>query len=115
MQGKRAERVATLIKHELAEAITKRIRDPRVGFVTVTDVKMTEDLKQARVFYSVLGHEAEKQETAKALERARGFFQREIAKAIKLRFTPRLVFSQDDSIEQGLKVDTIIRTIHEED
>ncbi|OGX06229.1 MAG: ribosome-binding factor A [Omnitrophica bacterium RIFCSPLOWO2_12_FULL_50_11] len=115
MQGKRAERVATLIKHELAEAISRRIRDPRVGFVTVTDVRVSEDLKYARVFYSVMGNEAEKQGTAEGLERARGFFQREIAKALKLRFTPHLAFSRDDSIDEGLKVDTIIRKIHEED
>jgi ribosome-binding factor A len=55
LQGKRATRVATLIKHELAEALTKRIRDPRIGFVTVTEVKLTDDLKHACVFYTVMG------------------------------------------------------------
>ena len=115
MQGKRSERVAELIKHELALALTRGlIKDPRIGFVTITDVHVSDDLKYARVFYSVLGNEANKEETAKAFERACGFLQRDLARVLKLRFTPHLSFALDSSLEEGMKIDGIIRKIHSE-
>ena len=114
MQGKRIERVATLVKHELGEALTKRLRDPRIGFVTVTEVKLSDDLKYAQVFYSVLGTDEEKQNTAKGLKKARGFLQHELAIALKLRLTPHLTFVLDSSLDQGMKIDRILKSIHEE-
>lgn len=114
MQGKRADRVAVLVKHELAALFTTgEIRDPRIHFVTITDVKMTDDLKCARVFYTVLGSTAEKEETAKGLEQARGFLQRDLARNLNLRFTPQLSFELDSSLEEGMKIDGIIKKIHE--
>ena len=113
MQGKRIERIAALVKQELAGALTRHLRDPRIGFVTVTQVEMSEDGKYARVFYSVLGDDSVKQETAKGLEKARGFLQRDIADSIKLRFTPHLTFILDSSLDEGMKIDGIIRKIHE--
>lgn len=114
MQGKRAERVAALIKHELASVLSQSVKDPRIGFVTITDVRVSDDLKYARVFYSVLGTDEKKEETAKGLETARGFLQRDIANTIKLRFTPHLSFVMDSSLDEGMKIDGIIRKIHEE-
>ena len=115
MQGKRAERVASLVKHELANVFAhQEIRDPRVHFVTITDVKMSDDLKYARVFYTVLGTDLEKQETAKGLEIARGFLQRDIAKNLNLRFTPQLSFELDVTLEEGMKIDGIIEKINRE-
>jgi ribosome-binding factor A len=112
MQGKRAHRVAALVKHELATLFaTGSVRDPRVHFVTITDVKMTDDLKYARVFYSVLGNDAEKEETAKGLEQARGFLQRDMARNLNLRLTPQLSFELDSSLEEGMKIDGIIKKI----
>ncbi len=114
MQGKRAERVAVLVKHELASLFAGGgIRDPRVHFVTITDVKMTDDLKYARVFYTVLGTDAEQEETAKGLEQARGFLQRDIAHNLNLRLTPLLSFELDVTLEEGMKIDGIIKKIHE--
>ncbi|MBI4367920.1 MAG: 30S ribosome-binding factor RbfA [Candidatus Omnitrophica bacterium] len=106
--------MATLIKHELASVFARGLRDPRIGFVTVTDVQVSDDLKHARVFYSVLGTEEKKAETAEGLEQARGFLQRDLAHNLKLRFTPRLSFCQDASLEEGMKIDGIIKKIHEE-
>lgn len=114
MQGKRAERVAALIKHELGVVLSQNLRDPRIGFVTITDVKMSDDLKHAKVFYSVLGTDDKKGETARGLETARGFLQRDIASTLKLRFTPHLSFATDSSLDEGMKIDGIIRKIHEE-
>jgi ribosome-binding factor A len=114
MQGKRADRVAVLVKHELAMLFTGgTIRDPRVHFVTITDVKMTDDLKSARVFYTVLGTAAEKEETAQGLEQARGFLQRDIARNLNLRFTPQLSFELDSSLEEGTKIEGIIKKINQ--
>ena len=114
MQGKRADRVAVLVKHELAALFTGgTIRDPRVHFVTITDVKMTDDLKYAHVFYTVLGTEIEREETAKGLEQARGFLQRDIARNLNLRFTPQLSFELDSTLEEGMKIDGIIKKINE--
>lgn len=114
MQTKRAERIRALVKEELASFISKGLRDPRIGFVTITDVQMSDDLKYAKVFYSVLGTVEKKEETQKALEQARGLLQRHIADNLKLRFTPRLSFVIDHSLDEGMKIDGIIRKIHEE-
>ena len=114
MKGKRSERVASLIKHELASVLAQGVRDPRIGFVTITDVKVSDDLKYARVFYSVLGPDANQEETAKGLQRACGFLQRDIANTLKLRFTPHLSFVQDSSLDEGMKIDGILRKIHGE-
>ena len=114
MQGKRADRIAALVKHELASRLSKGLRNQRIGFVTITDVKMSDDLKYARVFYSVLGAEGTKEETQKGLEEARGFLQHDIAATLDLRFTPHLSFILDESLDEAMKIDGIIRKIHEE-
>ena len=116
MQGKRADRVATLVKHELASVFAhQELRDPRVHFVTVTDVKVTDDLKYARVFYTVLGTDFEQEETVKGLEQACGFLQRDIARNLNLRFTPQLSFELDVSLEEGTRIDGIIKQIHQKE
>ena len=115
MQGKRTDRIANLIKQELASTLTREIRDPRLGFITVTDVKISDDLKHARVFYSVLGSKVSKEETAKGLEQARGYLQHDIAANLNLRFTPHLTFAEDNSLDEGMKIDTIIRKIHDKE
>ena len=75
---------------------------------------MSDDLKHAKVFYSVLGNDETKEATAKGLEKAKGYLQKDIAGNLNLRFTPRLHFSMDSSLDEGMKIDTIIRKIHEE-
>lgn len=114
MQGKRADRVAALVKHELASRLSKGLRDERIGFMTITDVKMSDDLKYARVFYSVLGTQSAREETRKGLEQARGFLQHDIAATLKLRFTPHLSFIFDESLNEAMKIDGIIKKIHDE-
>jgi len=115
MQGKRIERINSLMKEELGRVLTQKIRDPRIGFVTVTQVEVSEDLKHAKVFYSVMGTEEERQKTAEGLERSRGFLQQDIGMTLKLRFTPHLIFILDKSLDEGMKIDSIIRQIHQED
>jgi len=101
-----------LIQTELSEVVLKKLKDPGIGFVTLTGVDVSPDLKEARVYYSVLGKEKEKDQTQRALERAVGFLQHEIAEALKLRFTPKLTFHLDESLEEGIRIERILKELH---
>ena len=99
---RRIERVNSLIRQEISELLQRQVKDPRLGnFVIVTEVSTSADLKYAKVFISRIGSEKEKQETLSTLASASGFFRRELAKRLKLRFIPVLNFQWDDSIEHG--------------
>ncbi len=111
MQGKRVDRVGQLVQQEMSKLILGRTKDPRIGFTTVTHVKMTADLKSAVVFVSVMGTEKIKQNTIAGLEHARGFFQHEIGEALKLRFTPKIQFELDRSIDRSLEIDQILKKV----
>ncbi|CEI84260.1 ribosome-binding factor A [Oceanobacillus oncorhynchi subsp. incaldanensis] len=108
----RAHRVAEQMKKELGDILSRKIKDPRVGFVTVTDVEVTGDLQQAKIFISVLGDEKKKQETLLGLAKAKGFIRSEIGKRIRLRKTPELTFEFDEAIEQGNRIDSILRDLN---
>ncbi len=98
----RIERVNSLIRREISELLQYEVKDPRFGgFVAVTEVRTSPDLKQAKIFVSRLGSEEEKQETLRALAAASGFFHSELFKRLKLRRVPALSFQWDDSIERG--------------
>jgi len=111
MQGKRVDRVGQLVQQEMSRLLIGRTKDPRIGFTTVTHVKMTADLKSAVVFVSVMGDEKIKLSTMAGLEHARGFFQHEIGESLKLRFTPRIQFELDRSIDRSLEIDQILRSV----
>ena len=113
MQGKRVERVSELIRTELGNAIVNRIRDPRVGFVTITRVQVSADLHYAKVFYSVMGDEAKRAKTQEALNHARGFLQKDLAQELNLRYTPHLDFYLDDSLDHSLKINSILNELRE--
>ncbi|MFJ6207680.1 30S ribosome-binding factor RbfA [Lysinibacillus sp. NPDC092081] len=110
----RSNRVAEQMKKELGEIIGRKIKDPRVGFVTVTGVEVTGDLQQATIYITTLGNEREKEETLKALLKASGFIRSEIGTRIRLRRTPELIFEFDSSIEYGNRIDSLLRGLHEE-
>jgi len=112
MQGKRTNRVAHLIQMELSRLIVTKIKDPRLGFVTVTHVQVAPDLKSAVVFYSAMGNEKVKSDSKVALGHACGFLQKEIASTLKLRYTPKLQFQFDDSLDQGFEIDRLLHEIH---
>ena len=114
MQGRRKDRIGALIQEYLAEALTSHARDPRIGFSTITHVEVTDDMKFAKVYFSVFGSHQEKSKTREALEQGRGFFQKGLARSLNLRYTPHLEFFLDESNEQGIKIDRIIKQIHEE-
>ena len=103
------------MKKELGEIIGRKIKDPRVGFVTVTDVQVTGDLQQATVFISVLGDEEQRENTLKGLAKAKGFIRSEIGQRIRLRKTPEIFFEFDESIDYGNRIETLLHQIHDED
>lgn len=115
MQGKRIDRVGHLIQMELGQLILHRVKDPRLGFVTITHVSVTPDLRSACVFFSALGNEKARRDSQVALEKASGFLQKEIGSALQLRYTPKLKFMFDDSIDRGLEIDKVLRDLHKED
>ncbi|MFC4023109.1 30S ribosome-binding factor RbfA [Oceanobacillus longus] len=108
----RANRVAEQMKKELTDILARKIKDPRVGFVTVTDVEVTGDLQQAKVFISVLGDEKKKQDTLLGLAKAKGFIRSEIGSRIRLRKTPELTFEFDEAFEYGNRIETILRDLN---
>jgi len=109
MKGHRAERVGDLIRAELARLLREEVRDPQVGFVTVNDVRLSPDLRQARVWVTAIG--TPREETMDALRRATPFLRRGLARAADLRFTPELRFDWDETIERGIRVEGLLREI----
>ncbi len=101
----RIERVNSLIRQEISQLLQRQVKDPRLGdFIAVTEVSTSADLKYAKVFVSRIGSEEEKRETLGVLASASGFFRRELARRLKLRYIPELSFQWDDSIERGSRL-----------
>lgn len=115
MSKMRAERVGEQLKQELMDIINNKVKDPRIGFLTITDVQVTNDLSQAKVYLTVLGKEKEVDDTFKALEKARGFIKAELGSRLCLRTIPELYFEYDHSIEYGNKIERMIQDLHKND
>ena len=113
MTARRADRVADRIRRALAGLIREKVRDPRVGFVTLTDVRLSPDLRHAQAFVTILGG-AEPAETLEALNHAVPFLRRSLARKAGLRFTPQITFHADDVEEAGQRVDEILERIRAE-
>ena len=107
----RAERIAFQMQREISDIIQNQVKDPRVGFVTVTGVEVTNDLQHAKVFVSVLGSEAERANSLQALERAKGFIRTEIGRRIRLRLTPEIHFKLDESMDYSMKIGKVLHQI----
>src|SRR4051795_5070391 len=111
----RANRVGEQMKKELSDIIGRKIKDPRIGFVTVTEVQVSGDLQQAKVYISVLGDEEQKENTLKGLAKAKGFIRTEIGNRIRLRKTPEIIFEWDESIDYGHRIDTLLHQLHKDE
>lgn len=107
----RAERVREAIKEILAIEL-ERLKDPGLGFVTVTEVTLSRDLRNARVYYTVLGEETARASTADAVKRATGHLRAAVARQVRLRYVPQLEFLEDPVPERTRRLDTIIAEIH---
>ena len=108
MSNPRVRKIADRIQVIVAEMLERRIKDPRLGFVTVTDVRVTGDTQQASIFYTVLGEEAERESTAAALESAKGVIRSEVAKQLGMRIVPSLTFIPDALPENARHLDEVL-------
>ena len=111
----RAERVASLIKEEIGAILTREYSDPAFGFITVTDVKMTPDLKIARVAFSVFGSDEVRAKTMKMLDGQKPHIRGLVGSHMRLKFTPALQFFLDDTLEHVDRINTLIKQIHNDD
>ncbi|MHB8421011.1 MAG: 30S ribosome-binding factor RbfA [Myxococcales bacterium] len=112
----RPARVAEEVQRELSSLLVRGLKDPRLqGFVTLTGVKLSPDLREGIVYYSVFGGEAERESTQQGLEAAAGFLRHEIGQKLKLRVAPILRFVFDNSIENGDRIEKLLREVHEHD
>ena len=108
MSGDRIRRVNEALREVLSARIAEGLKDPRIGFVTVTAVQTSPDLRHARVFVSVLGNEQERQESLAGLQRAHGVLQAEIARVTHMKRTPELKFVYDETVEKGMRINEIL-------
>lgn len=111
----RARRLAVRIRELVASAIERQVKDPRLGMVTVTDARLTPDLREATVFYTVYGDEGARADSAAALESAKGVLRSTVGRALGLRHTPSLAFVLDALPENAAHIDDLIRQAHEAD
>ena len=111
MGSRRLERVNVQIQREVADILFRRVRDPRIGFVTITGVKVSKDYDVAAVYVSLFGPKAERDASWEGLGRARAFIRSELGKRIRLRKTPEIIFRLDDSIERGARIEQELRTL----
>jgi ribosome-binding factor A len=108
MAKARMRRIDEAMRAVLSDAISKDLHDPRVGFVTVTSVKTSPDLRQARVYVSVLGDDEERADSLIGLQSAHGFLQSRVAAALRLKHTPTITFDYDGSIDRGMRISQLI-------
>jgi ribosome-binding factor A len=110
----RQEKLAELIASELSDLLRTRVKDPRVGFVSITRVEVSGDYRHAKVYASVMGNKDEQAGTMKALQRATGFLRHELATRLDLRYTPEIVFKLDHSLEEGARILELIKEVERE-
>jgi ribosome-binding factor A len=113
-EPKRPSRVSEEFREVLAEEIP-RLKDPRVGFVTVTSVDVSPDLRRATVYYTVMGDESQRKSTRAGLRSARGHLRAVLGQQVRLKFLPDLDFEEDDTVERVQRLDRLLRQIQEED
>ena len=112
MPGRRTDRVSVLIQRELSDIIQRELKDPRVGFCTISQVQVSTDLRYAEVKVSVVGDKQQKRNSMIGLKRAAGFLRREVVQRIGLRHAPELRFELDDSVDQLMRIDRLLKRIH---
>jgi len=115
MDFKRADRVADLIKQELSSILRREVGDPRIANITVTDVKLTDDLRSARIYFVELGKDSLSADVEKGLSKAKGFLKRELGKRLQLRYIPELAFFYDPSFEYGSRIEKLLKEVRKDE
>jgi len=113
LAGRRTERLGHQIRNELADLISRHVKDPRIGFATITRVELSADLHHARVFVSVLGNAEEQENNIAGLASAAGFLRHEIGRRLALRRAPDLLFTLDHGAEAGERIEAILNEINQ--
>lgn len=111
----RAQKLAEVFKEEVSRIIHERLRDPRIGFITITHVEISDDLRFAKIYYSILGTDKEKSETKEALNKGLGFIRRLLGQSIRLKFLPEIEFILDESGEYSINIQKILNRLEKED
>lgn len=109
--SERIKRLQEEIKKEASFIIQRKVKDPRLGFVSITDVELSRDYSYCKIFISVLGDENEREQTMEGLHKATGFIRSELAKKLRLKTVPKLSFHYDQSLEYGSKIDAILKKL----
>jgi len=115
MGFKRAERVADAIRKEISSILLREISDPRIGPITVTDAKLSDDLRQAKIYFVQMGRDKGSRDIEENLQRASGFLKKELGKRLRLRHIPDIHFYYDESFEYGSRIDRILAEVKKEE
>jgi ribosome-binding factor A len=115
MSFKRADRVSEAIKREISLMVQQDVKDPRVHFVTVTDVQTTDDLRYAKIYVSILGDKETRKESLTGLVHAKGFLRSELGRRLGLRYTPDIQFFLDESLDHSIQIRTLLNTIKKDE
>ena len=107
----RRDKVAEAIREEASLILHDKLKDPRLGFVTITAVEVADDLKNAKIFYSVLGNEEDYAKTQEALDSALGYIRKLISERINLKFAPEIIFRKDQSIEYSVRIQEVLEEV----
>ncbi len=112
MDSKRTQRVGEEIQKEISSLLLNGLKDPRIGFVTITSVHVTSDLSIAKVYFTVMGDEKARKDSEKGLKSSISFIRRELGKRLRLRHVPDIVFQFDTSLEYGNRIESILKELH---
>jgi ribosome-binding factor A len=115
MPSQRAQRVGEIIQQEISALLLRGLKDPRIGFVTITGVEVTPDLHLARVYYTVIGDDAAKRSSAAGLKSSVPYLRQQLGRQLHMKYLPDLLFQYDSSIDYGNRIESLLRDIHHDD
>lgn len=115
MSSQRAQRVAEAIHKEISSLLIKGLKDPRIGFVTITSVDVTSDLRLAKIYYTLMANEAERSQTQSGLDSCSPFIRQHLGRQMRLRFVPELRFEYDASFDYGQKIEKLLSEVRTDD
>jgi ribosome-binding factor A len=114
MEGRRSDKIADLIQKEISQMLTRGLKDPRIGFVTITKVAVSEDCRTAKIYFSVAGSSEERERSTEGLNSAKGYVRKELGRRIRMKYTPEITFQFDPSIEYAIHIGEVIEQIRKE-
>ena len=114
MSELRVRKIQEFMKQEIGNMLLRELKDPRLGFVTVTEVHLTGDLREATVYVSLFGKEEQKKESMSALQSSKGFIRSELGKRMKIYHTPDICFKEDTSLDYGMHIDNLFKKVNKE-